>query len=415
MKQWTRGFTLIELLVVVLIIGILSAIAVPQYQKAVLKSRFSGLMPITRAVTNAQEIYYMEHGSYATDITQLDIKAPSGSASANITVPGTEDSTRFAYVLSTRTDAPGVALVMYQKHSEQFPNAIMCEANDTLNSKATWLCQTALHGTLVESGSLQGSDWTAYLLSEADGKSSFSMCSGKKPDAIETSQSHAKGTAYCDEESGEWKYEWTKKGETFSDGATCDGSTEYACANSLMVGSATTCGGRAENACAYSTFTEGAFCYGYGGNACSNSTFTNGAYCGVGAENGCANSNFSGSGTRCRGDVKNGCINSTFTNGADCYADAKNGCANSMFTEGAKCAGYGENACSNSTFTNGAYCDGPTETGCQGALIQDGGYCEGWSCAYATYSGTGCCRLCPAGSKVPKCNSNKVWDGETYW
>ena len=38
------GFTLVEVLVVVVIIAVLAAVAVPQYQKAVLKSRFSSLL-----------------------------------------------------------------------------------------------------------------------------------------------------------------------------------------------------------------------------------------------------------------------------------------------------------------------------------------------------------------------------------
>ena len=68
-----KGFTLIELLVVVLIIGILSAIAFPQYNKAVLKSRFAALMPLTRAVADAEELYYLDNGNYTASFENLDI------------------------------------------------------------------------------------------------------------------------------------------------------------------------------------------------------------------------------------------------------------------------------------------------------------------------------------------------------
>ncbi|WP_428051236.1 type IV pilin protein [Candidatus Avelusimicrobium faecicola] len=85
MIKTNKGFTLIELLVVVLIIGILAAMAMPQYFKAVERSRMTEADTLLGSIAQAQRRKFLQTNRFATDYRGLDVSPKDSSGSVYYT------------------------------------------------------------------------------------------------------------------------------------------------------------------------------------------------------------------------------------------------------------------------------------------------------------------------------------------
>ncbi len=90
-RMTTHGFTLLELLMVVIIIGILAAIALPQYLKTTERGRMSEALSYLGEIRSSELRYFAEYATYvslATGIpTSLDVGALTGTPFFAYTVP----------------------------------------------------------------------------------------------------------------------------------------------------------------------------------------------------------------------------------------------------------------------------------------------------------------------------------------
>ena len=136
-REYLRGFTLIELLVVVLIIGILSAIALPQYQKAVEKARITEVVTNVRAFTTAVDLLLLENGGYPSSemgLQDMSIKLSGGSYNAN----GDFETKNFSYEQGgCSSNLCGIEI--YSKRSDY---AFVAEWNNLDNNRWDLVCYT---------------------------------------------------------------------------------------------------------------------------------------------------------------------------------------------------------------------------------------------------------------------------------
>lgn len=368
-----KGFTLMELLIVVLIIGILTAIALPMYKKSVERSRVSDALTTLQAVAKSEHDWYLANNNYTKDFSDLDIEL-TGEIDDEIL-----ETTYYNYellnegIMAIRTNGE------YSLYKDYEISQVMCSPSEH------YICDS-FNRLTKEPCQKMGMVWsntnsTCYATDEVRCKDLYgvSMWNGEFCGYNEIAE------------------------QTLNDGMMCTGTSFWACHGSI-VNNGGICDGTGYWVCEGSTVNNGGICIGRtGGMSCGNVTINSGGVCDGREVESCRFTKIYSDGI-CLGSVDTSCSESQIYSGGLCLANS------TTYSDT-----FSRSGCFKATINDGGICRGETKYGCQGSTVKEGGICEAnaegacGSSPYATttYEGSGatsgCCLgiYCP--SDAPRC------------
>jgi type IV pilus assembly protein PilA len=173
MKKIMKGFTLIELMIVVAIIGILAAIAIPNFIKFQARSKQSEAKANLKAAFTAEKAYFAEKDAYSDSVTTVGFLPERNNRYSYFmtkTAPSLTDRSIQTEIPVTTNNGIGADVFKYTAAvagpSLTYPAAGLCTSTDGADA-----------GTYVDTTTLKAQQWTGVAQGNVDGDADLDVWS----------------------------------------------------------------------------------------------------------------------------------------------------------------------------------------------------------------------------------------------